>query len=377
MVERVRAVAGRVLAAMDEIATRFEPAYRTVPAYQALSDEVFRTEVVPVSRDIVEEFFTSVVAGRAPDASRVEAIPRMAQRRMDMGVPLEPMLHVYRIAGTTMWDAIVDATRADETSALGELGRSWFDYMDRASSLAADAYLRASHEQLRRLDARRDALLDAILSAEDPSEIAAVASSFSIALASAYLPIVVRGDEVPSLIDRLGSAAADGAISGVRGGTIVLLIPEERRSGVAERLVRAAAGAVVALGDAAAPGATLVRALRRTEQLAEIAARVGRTGLVTSGELMLEQLLAQAPEIARTLSLEVLEPLERSDRDGVLAPTARGFLAAGSVERVAEQLGVHPNTVRYRLRRVHELTGLDPTVPDEAAILALALRTTL
>lgn len=34
---------------------------------------------------------------------------------------------------------------------------------------------------------------------------------------------------------------------------------------------------------------------------------------------------------------------------------------------------MHPNTVAYRLKRVKELTGLDPRVPRDATMLVLAL----
>jgi DNA-binding PucR family transcriptional regulator len=44
------------------------------------------------------------------------------------------------------------------------------------------------------------------------------------------------------------------------------------------------------------------------------------------------------------------------------------------VPPVARELVVHVNTVNYRLRRVHELTGLDPRIPNQAAMLMLALK---
>ena len=50
------------------------------------------------------------------------------------------------------------------------------------------------------------------------------------------------------------------------------------------------------------------------------------------------------------------------------------FLATGGVlESTARALFVHPNTVRYRLRRVGEITGLSPTVAREAFTLHIAL----
>ncbi|MDR1079303.1 MAG: helix-turn-helix domain-containing protein [Propionibacteriaceae bacterium] len=46
----------------------------------------------------------------------------------------------------------------------------------------------------------------------------------------------------------------------------------------------------------------------------------------------------------------------------------------GSVEATARQLYVHPNTVRYRLRRIARLTGLEPASSQDAFVLNVALR---
>lgn len=51
-----------------------------------------------------------------------------------------------------------------------------------------------------------------------------------------------------------------------------------------------------------------------------------------------------------------------------------GSDAYGSLTRTAEQLHVQPNTVRYRLKRVREITRHDPFVPDELILLALGVR---
>ena len=44
-----------------------------------------------------------------------------------------------------------------------------------------------------------------------------------------------------------------------------------------------------------------------------------------------------------------------------------------SIEGAARALFVHPNTVRYRLRQVAELTGLTPGHPRDAFTLQIAL----
>jgi DNA-binding PucR family transcriptional regulator len=59
---------------------------------------------------------------------------------------------------------------------------------------------------------------------------------------------------------------------------------------------------------------------------------------------------------------------------GAVLETLSTYLEqAGSLEGTARLLFVHPNTVRYRLRRVVELCGCDATNPRDAFQLGLSL----
>jgi DNA-binding PucR family transcriptional regulator len=58
----------------------------------------------------------------------------------------------------------------------------------------------------------------------------------------------------------------------------------------------------------------------------------------------------------------------------VLLDSVRVYLECGSsIEATARALFVHPNTVRYRLRRAAEVTGFSPTDPRDAYTLRVAL----
>lgn len=63
-----------------------------------------------------------------------------------------------------------------------------------------------------------------------------------------------------------------------------------------------------------------------------------------------------------------------ADKHSELVPTLRRHVDSGiNLTRSAELLRVHPNTVVYRLRRIRELSGRDPQVPDDL-LLYLGLK---
>ncbi|WP_313557242.1 PucR family transcriptional regulator, partial [Miniimonas arenae] len=89
-------------------------------------------------------------------------------------------------------------------------------------------------------------------------------------------------------------------------------------------------------------------------------------------DLLPERLLGGDAEAARTLREEIVAPLEAAA--GPLVETLGAYLDSGrSLEAAARALFVHPNTVRYRLRRVTQVTGWDATDAREGFVLQVAL----
>jgi hypothetical protein len=93
---------------------------------------------------------------------------------------------------------------------------------------------------------------------------------------------------------------------------------------------------------------------------------------VTSGDLLAERALAGDPAARRTLAVNVYQPLQGAGSDLMLTLTT--YLdQAGSIEATARVLFVHPNTVRYRLKRVMDVTGLAPADARQAFTLRVAV----
>ncbi|GAA1436204.1 fatty acid biosynthesis transcriptional regulator FasR [Microlunatus lacustris] len=93
---------------------------------------------------------------------------------------------------------------------------------------------------------------------------------------------------------------------------------------------------------------------------------------VVSSDLLPERALSGDGHARRALARDLYDPLRAAG--GGLLETLVTFLDQGlSVEAAARLLFVHANTVRYRLRRIHEVTGYSPTDPRDAYALRLAL----
>ena len=101
--------------------------------------------------------------------------------------------------------------------------------------------------------------------------------------------------------------------------------------------------------------------------------------VVTSDEVAShELLLATVPaSVLRSFRERLLGPLVAYDdrHRAELLPTLREFLTcSGSWNACAAKMYVHVNTVRYRIRRIEELTGRDLSHLDDQVDFFLALR---
>lgn len=93
---------------------------------------------------------------------------------------------------------------------------------------------------------------------------------------------------------------------------------------------------------------------------------------VLAAELLAERVVLGEEAAGRRLLEEVYRPLEQAGGD--LLVTAAAYLeGGGSVEGTGRKLFLHPNTVRYRLRKLAEVTGRDITDPRAGLVVRLAL----
>ena len=94
--------------------------------------------------------------------------------------------------------------------------------------------------------------------------------------------------------------------------------------------------------------------------------------LALADDLLPERAIAGDPIARSSLINRIYKPLQAHSSE--LLTTLWCYLDNGrSLEATARELFVHPNTVRYRLKRISELIGWDATGAREALILQVAL----
>jgi hypothetical protein len=185
------------------------------------------------------------------------------------------------------------------------------------------------------------------------------------------------GDEPDA--DRLASRLGAGAIVAAEGALAIAWVPDPQAPGRRAQLETALDGEPAALGPAVAlerAALSLVRA--RAAHALVVDGRVDAGPLVVADE-HLPALLLHAGDgaLAADLAARALAPLDdlRPGARGRLRTTLRAWLDnPGQVTRVAGELHVHPQTVRYRVAQLRELFGERLDDADARFELALALR---
>lgn len=244
-----------------------------------------------------------------------------------------------------------------------------------ATSYAAAAEARGAW------DARLEALVVDGVVRGDPEESLlsrAAALGWDPALEATVLVGNPGGEDPPAIIYSVRSKAARAGrpvLLSVQGSRLVVVLGGSTETGedVLGRISEGFGEGPVVAGPTVASLAEAHRSA--SDALSGLRAVVGWPAAprpVRSLDLLPERALAGDPEAEWQLVDRVARPLE--DAGGALLETVDAFLEVGGVlETCAKRLFVHPNTVRYRLRRVQEMTGRNAHDARDALVLRVAL----
>jgi hypothetical protein len=373
----VRRLAGLVLDDLDAVTDRLveaiiaeDPSYglgRTTDADLHLS-----------CHDNLARILESLTGERQP-GDMYDAPHATGKRRAEQGMPLESVLHAYRLGHRIIWDSLVEQARnADTVDALVVAASHVWEVVDSYSSEVARAYRETEAHLLRRDEQRRDALVDALLDGRGRERVLA-------AEAANALDLPEHGTYVVAVLAGSGAAASTCAALAVRGVRSVWRDRADREVGLIA-VPRGGGGEVTGVLEKVAglrgglsPQVEGLAEVDGAYRLAETALRAlptSQSGDAALVERLPGSLLVTAPDLSKRLverALGGILALDPEERD-VLLLTLRTWLdTGGAAAQTAARLYCHRNTVLNRLRRLEALTGRSLVRVDHLVEWSLAL----
>ena len=325
---------------------------------------------------------------RHPERNRpaVTEVFGTAPRELARAVSLQHAVEMVRV--------IIDAVEAqvDELAAPGneaELREAVLTYAREIAFSAAQVYARTA-EARGAWDARLEALVvDSLVRGETEDSLPSWASALNWSSSPVTVVVGTIGDEgegehkgyTPSsaepLIEELRTQARRARLdlmAGVQGNRLILVV-----GGIDDPIA-----AAERFAGRFGPGPVIAGPLVRDLRTASVSARAALAALraapawpdaprpASADELLPERALDGDPDARAALISDVYEPLLGGGH--ALLDTLTTYLEQGSsLEATARLLFVHPNTVRYRLRRVAELTEYTPSAGRDGFTLWVAV----
>ncbi|GHG42726.1 PucR family transcriptional regulator [Streptomyces zaomyceticus] len=302
-------------------------------------------------------------------------------KRAEEGVPLQAVLHAYRVGGAEIWDTLVALVMRDcpeQGHLMAFAANDVWSHVDRDTALVVEAHRRAAG-RLPEDDARKRLPLLKILlrGYTEVTRVSAIAVALGLPLHGRYAVMLLRGGDAERSVTEPSRETHDGMelhwCPQEEGLAVVALLGDRSVEDLA---------AAIAMPPGLRGGISTVvpglMELGRARELAELAL----TSCSADGELarLADRLpgafILARPDLAQEFAVQVLGPVLEADpveRDQLLATLAAWLDCQGSTEEAGKRLYCHRNTVLNRLRRLERLTGRLLARPRDVVDLSFAL----
>lgn len=309
-----------------------------------------------------------------------------APRELTRKVTLHQTVEMVRICIEVVEEKVTEIVPEDQVPTVRE---AVLLYSRELAFAAAELYARAA-EMRGAWDARLEALIvDSVLRGDTDEGLRSRAAALGWAESSGVMVAAGRTPEgdTEARVHQLRRDARHAdldVLTGVQGDRLIVILggiamPGDEGSGGKD-----AAKAAATVASHFGPGPVVYGPVVPDLFAASESSRAALAGLraapawvdaprpVAADELLPERALSGDGHARRALVTDLYAPL--AENGVVLLETLGAFFeTGGSVEATARLLFVHANTVRYRLRRITDLTGYSPSDPRHAYTLRVAL----
>ncbi len=364
-----------------------------VPDYARAMEGEFG-QMVRLGVEIAFNRFVDLLAAPEPDATESRrTYVDLGRGEFHAGRSLDALLAAYRVGARLAWRRFVEAGVSGglPPDAIYALGEAIFAYIDELSAESAEGYAEEQTAAAGESERRRRRLVR-LLTQDPPAgqeaiRTAAAAAGWTLPRGGVGAMVAATAEDgspgealLDSIAARLARRLGEGAIGAEAFGAAIVFVPDSDAPGRRRRLEAAINDRPAALGPTvewphASASARRAIATHRLLEAGRLAA--GAEGLIVAEDHLAALLLAADPRVAADLAASRLAPLAdlpEGPRARLSETLAAWLDRPGQVQAVAAALGVHPQTVRYRVRQLRDLFGERLEDPEARFELALALR---
>jgi hypothetical protein len=343
---------------------------REVPEYAGPLQGDFARGILTGVEQALRRFLTAGGDNEMDSGRIYRALGRGEYRA---GRSLDALQAAYRVGARVAWRRVsrLSADAGVPVGAQHELAEAIFAYIDQLAAESVEGYADAQAAEAGSLQRHREELLMLLLAqpaaATPVLEEAGTRASWRVPrrLAMIALP--------PDAAARMARRLSGDALHAADENHGYIAVPEP--TGLGAELAAAARRYRVPVG--LGPTLPVIEAAR-SWRWAELAVRSADPGNVVEAEVRLSDLLLEAsPDILAALRDRALQPLRaetKSSRTRLEATLLAWLRHRGAQTAVASELGIHPQTVRYRMNRLRELFDNELDEPETRFALELALR---
>jgi hypothetical protein len=392
-------VAAMLEARREQLAERSLVEMRAeIPSYAAIEDRTVLADIVKHTAANHDALRAMLLQGRPVAAEDLAFIRPHAAMRVRRGIPLPDFLHAFRIGHRVIWDAIVQLAEEEpeiRTTALAA-ARTVLEFIDHASTQAAETYLEVQQLLLAEGDRVRRDLLEDLLAGREPAPGPRLNAARAAGLAPDCRCLLIAAVPVRPPDDEFALRAAASALARAAGGAVRPLVvvrqdeivitraletidpqPLVGRLGAARsRLAADGVGLAIGVSTAFESTAGLPDAYREACSAIESLGPDG--GVLALAELSaFEYLTLRGDATAARLITPAVRRFVEEDiaAGGTLTSTLLAYAASNLNAKVAAQrLFVHVNTAHHRLARIEERTGCDLRDLAHVQELLIAIR---
>lgn len=359
----VEALLQELLDGRDTVAERVVArSRREMPSYAGVPLAEHRQEVEAALELLVRMRMESPDPAVAAGAGMLRQV---GERRARQGVPMDDLLRAWRmgVEEATAYAREIAPRTGSKPDELFDLFQQAFALVDEAVLSITGGY-RRDPAQGDPEEGRRDALVrGALLGRLGSSELSSGFAGLGLAPLAGYRAFRSRGAD-PAALASLNGALESGA--GAEGRDGLATTVEQHLAGFTCAELPRGEFELVAVGPSGS-SAELPASYRTAGRVLAAAEGFGLVGVHDLASAGLLAAVIENPDLGAALSVELVEPVAaQQGGPDVLASVREWLLCGMRVEPAAERLFVHPNTVRYRLRRYEELTGAELRQTEDA-----------